>query len=181
MLGAYAGYAASIQFGFWTGVVFSVVVLAVLGALLDRLVFRPLQNVDHMITVLVTYGLLPVFEDFVHTVWGADLISVQVPALLSGTIGIGDTQFPIYRLAVISVAVAVALGLSAWLHFSRAGLYVRASSVDSLTTAMQGVDTERLSIGVVARSEEHTSELQSLMRISYAVFCLQKKTQKSNT
>src|SRR3546814_3677559 len=56
MLGAYAGYAASIQFGFWTGVVFSVVVLAVLGALLDRLVFRPLQNVDHMITVLVTYG-----------------------------------------------------------------------------------------------------------------------------
>src|SRR3546814_5615032 len=32
-----------------------------------------------------------------------------------------------------------------------------------------------------ARSEEHTSELQSLMRISYAVFCLKKKTQKSNT
>src|SRR3546814_15327499 len=86
MLGAYAGYAASIQFGFWTGVVFSVVVLAVLGALLDRLVFRPLQNVDHMITVLVTYGLLLVFEDFVHTVWGADIISVQVPAPLSGTI-----------------------------------------------------------------------------------------------
>lgn len=150
MLGAYAGYAASMQFGFWGGVVFSVVALAVLGALLDRLVFRPLQNVDHMITVLVTYGLLLVFEDFVHTVWGADLISMRVPALLAGTIGIGDTQFPVYRLAVIAVAIAVALGLSAWLHFSRAGLYVRASSVDSLTTAMQGVDTERLSIGVVA-------------------------------
>src|SRR3546814_5175067 len=32
-----------------------------------------------------------------------------------------------------------------------------------------------------ARSEEHTSELQSLMRISYAVFCLKKKTEKNNT
>src|SRR3546814_3150938 len=32
----------------------------------------------------------------------------------------------------------------------------------------------------VARSEEHTSELQSLMRISYAVFCLKKKKQKNN-
>src|SRR3546814_4249889 len=32
-----------------------------------------------------------------------------------------------------------------------------------------------LAVGVVARSEEHTSELQSLMRISYAVFCLKKK------
>src|SRR3546814_6177148 len=32
----------------------------------------------------------------------------------------------------------------------------------------------------VGRSEEHTSELQSLMRISYAVFCLKKKTKQSN-
>src|SRR3546814_2566764 len=32
-----------------------------------------------------------------------------------------------------------------------------------------------------ARSEEHTSELQSLMRISYAVFCLKKKKQKNQT
>src|SRR3546814_6141837 len=38
--------------------------------------------------------------------------------------------------------------------------------------------TNRSSIGCPARSEEHTSELQSLMRISYAVFCLQKKTRK---
>src|SRR3546814_1986885 len=37
-------------------------------------------------------------------------------------------------------------------------------------------------IVAVARSEEHTSELQSLMRISYAVFCLKKKTiQQYNT
>src|SRR3546814_4916313 len=34
--------------------------------------------------------------------------------------------------------------------------------------------------GAEARSEEHTSELQSLMRISYAVFCLKKKTHKQN-
>src|SRR3546814_1473517 len=35
-------------------------------------------------------------------------------------------------------------------------------------------------IAVETRSEEHTSELQSLMRISYAVFCLKKKTKKKN-
>src|SRR3546814_5511479 len=35
-------------------------------------------------------------------------------------------------------------------------------------------------VTTVARSEEHTSELQSLMRISYAVFCLKKKTSKIN-
>src|SRR3546814_1541812 len=35
--------------------------------------------------------------------------------------------------------------------------------------------------GIFLRSEEHTSELQSLMRISYAVFCLKKKTQSQST
>src|SRR3546814_4295938 len=38
-----------------------------------------------------------------------------------------------------------------------------------------GVRAEGQSLESIARSEEHTSELQSLMRISYAVFCLQKK------
>src|SRR3546814_1781108 len=38
-----------------------------------------------------------------------------------------------------------------------------------------------LASGAFVRSEEHTSELQSLMRISYAVFCLKKKTKKNNT
>src|SRR3546814_5434423 len=38
-----------------------------------------------------------------------------------------------------------------------------------------------ISVKLVARSEEHTSELQSLMRISYAVFCLKKKTDAYNT
>src|SRR3546814_2720056 len=39
----------------------------------------------------------------------------------------------------------------------------------------------RAAIGGEGRSEEHTSELQSLMRISYAVFCLKKKTRRPLT
>src|SRR3546814_4989089 len=42
------------------------------------------------------------------------------------------------------------------------------------------VGIEELGFDHVERSEEHTSELQSLMRISYAVFCLTKKNKKSN-
>src|SRR3546814_6257679 len=43
-----------------------------------------------------------------------------------------------------------------------------------LVDAAEGVEV------VHVRSEEHTSELQSLMRISYAVFCLKKKNKKKN-
>lgn len=149
MLGAYAGYTAAIVLGFWGGLLASVVILAVIGIALDYVVFRPLQNADHMVTVLVTFGILLVFEDAVHMIWGADSISVAAPYPFDGTIQIGEIAFPVYRLLVIAVALAVAAGLTLWLRYSRAGLYVRASSVDALTTGMQGVDTERLSLAVV--------------------------------
>src|SRR3546814_4428288 len=49
-----------------------------------------------------------------------------------------------------------------------------------VATVCDGDDPVPLCVGLVNRSEEHTSELQSLMRISYAVFCLKKK-KKQNT
>jgi len=150
MVGAYVGYAANTVLGFWGAVAVSVLVLSVLGVLLDRFVFRPLQKEDPMVTVLVTFGILLVLEDVVRTVWGRDLLSFPTPSAFSGTVALGDASFPIYRLVVVAVAVLVAAGLSFWLRTSRAGLYVRASSVDPLTTGMQGVDTERLSALVVA-------------------------------
>src|SRR3546814_9790283 len=53
-------------------------------------------------------------------------------------------------------------------------LSMRPSSRDDFS----GRDRQRQSLRQAERSEEHTSELQSLMRISYAVFCLKKKTKK---
>ncbi|MFG1343524.1 branched-chain amino acid ABC transporter permease [Xanthobacter autotrophicus DSM 431] len=150
MVGAYVGYAANMVLGLWGAVAASVLVLSVLGVALDRLVFRPLQKEDPMVTVLVTFGILLVLEDVVRTIWGRDLLSFPTPPALSGTIALGDASFPVYRLLVVAVAVLVAAGLSWWLRTSRAGLHVRASSVDPLTTGMQGVDTERLSALVVA-------------------------------
>lgn len=149
MVGAYIGYAANMVLGFWAAVACSILVLSVLGVALDRLVFRPLQKEEPMVTVLVTFGILLVLEDVVRTIWGRDLLSFPTPVALSGTVALGDTSFPVYRLFVVAVAVLVAAGLSLWLKTSRAGLYVRASSVDPLTTGMQGVDTERLSALVV--------------------------------
>src|SRR3546814_2856998 len=48
-------------------------------------------------------------------------------------------------------------------------------SAESRSTSIRTYQGERVAVGQQARSEEHTSELQSLMRISYAVFCLKKK------
>src|SRR3546814_5261911 len=52
---------------------------------------------------------------------------------------------------------------------------------DALVAYLQGLGVAGREAAAKARSEEHTSELQSLMRISYAVFCLKKKKTKKET
>jgi branched-chain amino acid transport system permease protein len=150
MVGAYIAYAVAAYLGFWGGMVASVIVLAALGVLLDRFVFRPLAREDAVVTLLVTFGLLFVLEDAVRTIWGKDYLTVAPPPLLSGVVPMFGSTFPVYRLFVVAVALAVAAGLALWLRHSKVGLYVRAASVDPVTTGMQGVDTDRLSALVVA-------------------------------
>src|SRR3546814_2525384 len=68
-------------------------------------------------------------------------------------------------------------------HFAGYGLSESGrdyNAVDASPYRMHNVVLPPFKAAVDARSEEHTSELQSLMRISYAVFCLQKKTKNYN-
>src|SRR3546814_4341182 len=90
-----------------------------------------------------------------------------------------DTLFPYTTLFRSLAAVQRAEELDAGVHRLvaqplplRARHHHRAGAAVALVAALLGA-------GQVLRSEEHTSELQSLMRISYAVFCLKKKKQKS--
>lgn len=149
MLGAYLGYSIALHSNFWVALLVAPALMALLGALLDRWGFRLLQDRDPLSVVLVTFGLLLVIEDFVQTVWGKSNLSIATPAALAFPVDLLGTQVPAYRLAVIALGAAVALGLTLWLRYSRAGLYVRAASTDPVTTAMQGVNTDALSAFVV--------------------------------
>lgn len=149
MLGAYFGYTAAKLMGFWGGLVVAALGLAVLGVALDILVFRPLRGRDPLTTLLVTFGLALISEDFIQTFWGNDTHSFAEPALLSGVVQLPGTTFPIYRLAIVAFGILVAGGLAFWLTRSKVGLYVRAASHDPVIAAVQGVDTDRLSALVV--------------------------------
>lgn len=150
MVGAYIGFSVAAMSGFGGAVLTAAIIMGLVGAALDVSVFRPLQRQDPIVTVLVTFGLLMVLEDFAQTIWGKDYLKMPVPPMLSGSVSIFGDSFPIYRLLIIAAAGTVALGLSIWLRASRIGLYVRAASIDPFTTAMQGVNTDRVSIVVVA-------------------------------
>lgn len=150
MLGAYLGYSIAGKIGFWPALVLSTLALAALGALLDAAVFRPLQDRDPLIILLVTFGFALIAEDVVQTIWGNDTHSLAMPALLAGVIDLRGSSFPAYRLAIITFGLMVAIGLSLWLRFSRVGLFVRAASFNPTLAAIQGIDTDRVSLLVVA-------------------------------
>src|SRR3546814_1055399 len=95
-----------------------------------------------------------------------------------------DTLFP-YTTLFRSVVLAAIRSVLDQLHAPSVSLYAIPTSLNYILSPLDDnvlVPALRsLMVRDFTRSEEHTSELQSLMRISYAVFCLKKKTQTSNT
>jgi branched-chain amino acid transport system permease protein len=149
MLGAYLGYSVALHSNFWVALIVAPLLMAVIGILLDRYGFRLLQERDPLTVVLVTFGLLLVIEDMVQSVWGKSNLSIALPEALNFPVHLLGTSLPAYRIGVMLMGAVVALGLSLWLRYSKAGLLVRAASTDPVTTAMQGVNTDALSAGVV--------------------------------
>jgi len=149
MVGAYIGYSVATHSNFWVALLVAPLVMAVVGALLDRYGFRLLQDREPLNVMLVTFGLLLILEDLVVAIWGKANYSLFTPELLNFSINLAGHDLPAYRIGVIAVGAAVAVGLTLWLRLSRMGLFVRAASTDPITTSMQGVNTDRISAAVV--------------------------------
>src|SRR3546814_8381280 len=94
-----------------------------------------------------------------------------------------DTLFPyttLFRSRSPSEYLATLASMSPMVAILKTCANVRLSTLSRAASAGRGVTTSSGPGGGGVRSEEHTSELQSLMRISYAVFCLKKKKTKKN-
>jgi len=108
------------------------VVLAVaIGLALEWLVMRYLYARDHLYQVLLTYGLILVFEECRSLVWGDDVHGVAVPAALDFSIPLTDTlSYQVYRLAMSAICVALAFGMYWLIQRTRLGMMIRAGSVN---------------------------------------------------
>src|SRR6185312_6448777 len=109
MLGAYfgatfiGGYLA-LHFDFWIAALLAALLVAAFGAVVERLLLRQLPG-QPLAQVLVTLGISFMAADFCLLVWGGDPINVATPAHLAGFVRAGPAVFPLYRLAVIVVAM----------------------------------------------------------------------------
>ena len=144
MLGAYVGVSGlRAGLGFWAAAALAALAMAVLGGLVERFLLRRLQG-QELPQVLLTLGLSFMIADLCLMEWTGDPISVDTPAGLRGAVPVLGVMFPIYRLAIVLVAVAVAAALWLMLDWTRLGAMIRAGVDDAQIARVMGIRVSRL-------------------------------------
>lgn len=146
MIGAYVGATVAARTGsFLLGVAAALAGAAIAGMIVEVIVLRRLYRREHLDQVLATFGLILFFNELTRMVWGRQPLMMDVPAWLGGSVELlPGLPYPVYRLAVIAVGIAVALGL--WLLFSRTrlGMQIRAGASNREMIAALGVNIRLL-------------------------------------
>ena len=147
MIGAYMAFALAPIVGgnFYLTLILGVVLAVLLGYLLEWAFFSYLYERDHLQQVLMTYGLILVFEELRSILVGDDVYGIQPPELLAGTLPLGDIMtYPVYRLFVSGMCILLALGMYYVFSRTRLGMMIRAGSVNREMVQSLGIDIQFL-------------------------------------
>jgi branched-subunit amino acid ABC-type transport system permease component len=145
MLGAYAGLATlAVTGSFWLAALAAPIAVGLIGALVERGLLRPLYRRSPLDQVLLTFGLIYLFEDLVKWAWSGRIRSIPPPALFSGSVQLGWVTLPSYRLFVIVFGLLVAVALWLLIEKTRLGAVIRAGVYDAEMTAGLGIDIGRV-------------------------------------
>jgi len=151
MIGAYMAFALQplvaqyLGGGFVITILACIVMATLLGYFLEWAFYSFLYHRDHLQQVLMTYGLILVFEELRSILIDNDVHGVAPPAWLAGSIPLGGVMtYPVYRLFISAVCILVA-GLLYWvLSRTRLGMMIRAGASNREMISSLGIDINRL-------------------------------------
>ena len=146
MLGAYVAAAVFAATGsFLLGLAAALGAAAAVGIALEVIVFRTLYARDHLDQVLATFGLILFFNEAVRMVWGSTALYARVPDFLNGRIELlPGAPYPVYRLAIIAVGLAIAALLYLLIARTRLGMLIRAGAANRTMLGALGVNVTLL-------------------------------------
>ena len=142
MLGAYLAWSlAALTNSFTLAIILGTLLSVLFGLLLEWLLFRHFYKRDHLDQVLLTFGLIYVFEETRSILWGDDVHGVTIPDVLSASIPLTETlSYPVYRLFMSGVCLLLALGLYLLISKTRLGMKIRAGAFNHEMTEALGVN-----------------------------------------
>lgn len=154
LLGAYIGYEVADASGSWfLGLLVAFVAIAFTGVLMQVLVFRRMQG-DYLRQTLVTIAISIIAADLMLAVWTGTTYQFAPPEWLWGAAQLpvisvirdsGEPvyiMYPVYRLTVLGIAVAIGIGLWLFLNRTRIGMMIRAGVNDREMLSASGVNVQ---------------------------------------
>jgi branched-chain amino acid transport system permease protein len=142
MLGAYLAWSLSMQLGsLLLGIVVGTALSVIFGLLLEKVLIQHFYHRDHLDQVLLTFGLIYVFEEARSMIWGDDVHGMKIPEMLSASIPLTDTlSYPVYRLFMSGLCLLLALGLYLLISKTRLGMKIRAGAFNREMTEALGIN-----------------------------------------
>lgn len=150
LLGAYVALTVVQGTGnFLAAAVAGSLVVAAVGVVMQRVFLARFYRAEQA-QVLLTMGFSFIFADLALWIWGGDPHRIPTPSALAGSVALGSTFFPTYRLAVIVVGAAVALFLWLLQERTRLGAVVRAAVDDQEMARGLGIHVDPVLTGMFA-------------------------------
>jgi branched-chain amino acid transport system permease protein len=146
MLGAYfAATFAEATDSFVIGAILALIATFVSGVVLEIIAIRPLYGRNHLDHVLGTFGILIFFNDLVRLIWGPAGMTLSLPSeMLNAVQVIPGIYYPVYRLVIIAVALAVGALLYFTVMRTRLGMLIRAGASNREMVGALGINIKLL-------------------------------------
>lgn len=132
MLSAYLGFQfVSLTGNFWMALLLAPVATAICGVLMERFLLRKVHAFGHMGELILTIGVAQIILAAVKSIWGSESLPLKMPPILEGQLSLAGLNYPIYRLFIIGLALAVMGIMAMLLYKTRLGKIVRAAVSDA--------------------------------------------------
>jgi branched-subunit amino acid ABC-type transport system permease component len=149
MLGAFVGSGVFMSSGnFWAALLAAVVVIALLGALLQVTTLRPLLGRDPLTTILATFGISLVLQNYALWQWGPSARNITEP--IGGQFRLLYLQYPVYRIAIALLSAAIIGGLWLFMKYGKYGIWIRATTQDRVMAQAMGIPVPWVHTGAFA-------------------------------
>jgi len=149
MLGAYVGVVVLTASGsFWLALVVSTLVVALIGAALQITTLRPLIGRDPLNTILATFGISLVLQNY--ALWQFGPVPRKLDEPITGQFVLFYLAYPWYRLLIALLSGAIIGGLYLFLKHGTYGIWIRATTQDRVMAQAMGIPVPWVYTGVFA-------------------------------
>jgi len=146
MMGAFVAYLLLqyVGIGYWEALVIAPILVGFTGVVIERLLLRRIQQLDHLYGLILTFGLALIIEGLFRNYYGSSGQPYAVPESLQGGHNLGFMFLPNYRAWVIVFSLTVCLATWYAIERTRLGSYLRAATENPTLVRAFGINVPRM-------------------------------------